>query len=247
MLDPTGYAARLSITPPAQLDFADLLDRSAAELAVDVVATARAPLWPPAAVHVDGVEVAVGNAAECAALADELRYSTDEAAQLRDAEPAPDLLALTVSQVDLDGDSGGAVASVHVEGRSWFWPDLHCQPYVFASINRRPWRGEVSWFLDLECELADEHRTQWNGASKHATREAAADEAAAFVLAAVPLLLASTAGVVVVTPGDRQQDAMEAAWRASPGYQPDVWGKANEPARTFERAWRAEHDWREFA
>jgi hypothetical protein len=104
------------------------------------------------------------------------------------------------------GENKRYSCTLHAQGRSSYYPDLPCQPYVYVALSYAPWPGRKKpWHLDCQLEQADEYRSQWNHCCMYATLEEASQMAADFALVALPLLWKSMqTGEVQETPGDRR-------------------------------------------
>ena len=168
----------------------------------------------------------------------------------------------------------GPMARIWIRGPSRHWPDL--RPHVYVEVCGCEWRGKVTWRVDMQCEQGDERRTQWNAVSAYDSRDEAADEATAFVLAAVPLLVRSCdTGEVHPTPGMRREAAARLALEKDEDHgrlaaelasadaalvaagDGPAWHYALPVARhakdalehhdrAFVQRWHREHDWREY-
>jgi hypothetical protein len=143
--------------------------------------------------------------------------------------------------------------------------------YVYAAVRRVEWRGKVRYHVELQSELADGERTQFNRVSQYDDLSDAAEEAAAFVTTATRLVVLSLFGFVVLTPATKRFDALETAWDASdelraalaaeaddergcPDWLPCRWDGRRYLSSQLDRKWREfvrrycdEHDWRGFA
>lgn len=84
------------------------------------------------------------------------------------------------------------------------------RPGVYITVAHYPWKGRTKdWFVDCCFYQDDKERSCWCPRSVWETREQAAQEAADFALAALPLLVKSLrTGQRVWTPRDRRAAAV---------------------------------------